>query len=96
MGNKIVVNKSLGLWRTSAWVFGLAVLTVGLLNLFLVHPVPGTAYLLLALVYLPPANAYFAKRFNFSIPLVVKIMLGLLLFLFTLGVSDLGDIMDKL
>lgn len=77
------------------WFFGLVVATVGVLNLVLVHPVPGIAYLLLSLVYLPPANAYLKRHLNFSIPVVVKIILAIVLFMFTLGVSDLGGMLDK-
>lgn len=78
------------------WLFAIAVIVLGVLNLFLVHPVPGTAYLLISLVYLPPANAFFNNRFGFSIPSLVKISLGIVLFFFTLGVSDLGEMIDKL
>lgn len=76
------------------WIFSIVVLAVGILNVFLVHPVPGVVYLLLSLVYLPPANATLKKRFGFSIPLVVKIILGIIIIMFTLGVSDLGDMID--
>ncbi|WP_345160715.1 hypothetical protein [Pontibacter saemangeumensis] len=90
------MNRELNAWQFSGWIFGLVVITIGLLNLFLVHPVPGIAYLLLSLVYLPPANAYIRKKWRFSVPLVVKILLGIVLIMFTLGVSDLGDMIDKL
>lgn len=79
-----------------SWIFGIIVLAIGVLNLFLVHPIPGVVYLLLSLVYLPPANNILKKRFGFSIPLVVKIILGIVIIMFTLGVSDLGDMFDKL
>jgi hypothetical protein len=69
---------------------------IGLLNVFLVHPVPGIIYLLLSFLYVPPANSILRKRFGFSIPLVVKIILGIVIIMFTLGVSDLGDMIDKL
>ena len=62
--------------------------------MFLVHPVPGLVYLLLSLVYFPPSNAILKERFGFSIPLVFKIIFGVSLFMFTLGVSDLGDMID--
>jgi hypothetical protein len=64
------------------------------LNLFLVHAVPGIIYLLLSFVYIPPANSTLKQWFGFSIPLVVKIILGIVIVWFTLGVSDLGDIFD--
>ena len=96
MENRIVTNNRPNAWHISGWVFGLVVVTIGLLNLFLVHPVPGLAYLLLSLVYFPPANDYLRKKLGFSIPLMVKVALGIVLIMFTLGVSDLGDMIDKL
>jgi hypothetical protein len=77
------------------WIFGIIVLVIGVLNLFLVHLAPGFVYLLLSLVYFPPVNVIFKKRFGFSIPLVIKIILGIVIIMFTLGVSDLGDMIDK-
>lgn len=82
--------------NTISWIFGMSVIIVGILNLVLIHPVPGMAYLLLSLVYLPPANTFFKNKLGFSIPILVKIVLGVILFFFTLGVSDLGDLIDKL
>ena len=78
------------------WIFGIIVLAIGVLNLFLVHSVPGVVYLLLSLVYLPPANAILKKKFGFSIPVIIKITLGIVIIMFTLGVSDLGDMIEKL
>ena len=60
----------------------------------LVDPRPGVIYLLLSFVYFPPANAILKKRFGFSIPLVVKIILGIVIIWFTLVVSELGDMFD--
>ncbi|MBA3633449.1 MAG: hypothetical protein H0W58_11690 [Acidobacteria bacterium] len=77
------------------WIFGTVVFAISVLNVFLVHPVPGVIYLLLSFGYFPPANAILKKRFGFSIPLVVKIILGIVIIMFTLGVSDLGDMIDK-
>ena len=81
--------------QISGWLFGIIVLTVGILNFFLIHPVPGVVYLLLCFVYVPPVNAMLRKRFGFSIPPFVKIMLCIVIIMFTLGVSDLGDMIDK-
>jgi hypothetical protein len=89
MKDKVIIAPVFG------WLFGIAVLVVGILNLILVHPVPGVVYLLLSLVYLPPANAILKQSLCFRIPLVVKIILGIIIFMFTLGVSDLGDMLDK-
>jgi hypothetical protein len=94
-GKMFMNNKSFGL-NLIGWLFGITVLAIGLLNLFLVHPVPAVVYLLLSFVYLPPADAVLRKNFGFSIPRVVKIILGIFIIMFTLGVSDLGDMIDKL
>ncbi len=96
MENKIEINSRPTFWSISGWVFGVVVLTVGILNLVLVHPAPGIAYLLLSLIYFPPINVMLQERFNFTIPLLIKLILGIILFMFTLGVSDLGDMIDKL
>ena len=75
-------------------IFGLAVFAIGVLNLVLVHRVPGVAGLLLSLAYLPPARAALRQRFGISVPLAARILLGLAVVWFTLGVSDLGDLVD--
>lgn len=76
------------------WLFGMADLVVGMLNMLLVHLVPGIAYLLLSLVYFPPADTFLRKSLGFSVPLVVKFTLAIFIIMFTLGVSDLGDMID--
>ncbi len=78
-----------------SWVLGIIVFAIGLANLLLVHPVPGFVFLLLSLLFLPPVNSYLKSRLGFSVPLLVKIILGLVIIWFTLGVSDLGDMIDK-
>jgi hypothetical protein len=77
-----------------SWIFGLLVLTIGLSNLLLVHPVPGAVFILLSLLYFPPVTAVLRQRAGLSVPTVVKIALGIVIIWFTLGVSDLGDIID--
>lgn len=64
--------------------------------MMLVHFVPGIVYLILALVYFPPVNAMLKARLGFTVPSLVKVILGIILIMFTLGVSDLGDMIDKL
>ncbi len=87
---KVEVRKS----HKISWIIGTTVFAIGVLNMFLVHPVPGVIYLLLSFVYFPPANAILKKKFGFSIPLLLKIILGIVIIMFTLGVSDLGDVID--
>ena len=77
------------------WTLGAIVFIIGALNLFLVHPVPGIIGLFLSLIYLPHVNTMLSKNFGFAIPLAAKVFLGLVVIWFTLGVSDLGDMLDK-
>jgi hypothetical protein len=75
-----------------SWIFGAIVFTIGVANIIWVHLVPGIAYMLLSLIYFLPESTFFK---NVLIPRVVKIALGIVIFFFTLGVSDLGDMIDK-
>ncbi|MCX2741052.1 hypothetical protein [Pontibacter anaerobius] len=77
-----------------SWIFGTAVFAIGILNLFLVHAVPGTVFLMLSLLYAPQTNVFLLNRFGFTVPPVAKVMLGIAVIWFTLGVSDLGDMID--
>ncbi len=88
------MNSTLNAGMISGWIFALILITIGILNLILVHPVPGAIYLLLSLLYVPAADDFLKKRVGFSIPPVVKIILGVVIIWFTLGVSDLGDMID--
>ena len=97
MSNKTeTLNRKFIFENITSWIFGIIVFTIGVLNLFLVHPVPGIVFLLLSFLFIPLANNFLRKSFGFSIPFVVKIILGVIIIWFTLGVSDLGDMMDKL
>lgn len=95
MQSEVEMNNRLNVWNISGWIFGTVVFTIGILNLLLVHPVPGIAYLMLSLVYIPPASTYLRKKTGFTIPVIIKVALGIVLIMFTLGVSDLGDMIDK-
>jgi hypothetical protein len=77
-----------------SWIFGIIVFTIGVLNLCLVHPVPGIVFILLSFVFFPQINILVRKYFSITIAFVVKIILGLIIIWFTLGISDLGDMMD--
>lgn len=80
--------------RLVDWLFGSVVLAIGVLNLLLVHPVPGVVFVLASLLYFRPAQAVLEQRFRVPVPPVAKVVLGLAIVWFTLGVSDLGDMID--
>ena len=90
------MDNTFHLGHLAGWLFGSLVFAIGMLNIIMVHPVPGVVYLLLSFLYFPPANSIFKKRFGLEIPSLIKITLGIVIIMFTLGVSDLGDIIDKL
>ncbi len=77
-------------------ILGAVLFVIGVLNLILVHPVPGGVFILVSLIYLPQVNIFLKSRFGFSIPPAVKIIIAIFLIWFTLGVSDLGDMIDSL
>lgn len=76
-----------------SWIFGVLFFIAGVLNLFLVHPVPGIFYLLLSLVYIPQIHTIFKKRFGFAIPLTIRIIVGFVILWGTLAVGDLAEIL---
>ncbi|MDW3648945.1 MAG: hypothetical protein R8P61_17885 [Bacteroidia bacterium] len=76
------------------WAFGGLLVIIGILNIFLVHPVPGLIYLLLSILFLPSATAYLQDKFSFTMPSAAKIILGILIMWFTLGVSDLFELLE--
>lgn len=81
-------------FNLAGWMFGLLLIGVGIANLLLVHPVPALGYGLVALLYLPPVGHALKRRFGVSIPVLVKVLLAVVVVMFTLGVSDLGDMID--
>ncbi|MGZ5283704.1 MAG: hypothetical protein ACXWDO_02605 [Bacteroidia bacterium] len=90
------MSNKLNTWLIINYILGVIVFIIGVLNLLLVHPVPGIVFLLLSGLYLPQVNDFIKKKFGFSIPLTATIILGIIIIWFTLGVSDLGDMIDKL
>lgn len=89
MSPKITVS------RIICWLFAVMVLAAGTANLIWIHPVPGVIYLLLSLIYIPKANKFLGIG-SISGFLLIRVVPGIVLILFTLGVSDLGDLIDKL
>lgn len=73
------------------WLFFIVFFVIGALNAIMVHPVPGIFYLLLSLVYFPSSNTILKKKFGFTIPLAVKIIVGFVILWGTLAVGDLAE-----
>ncbi len=79
----------------TSWIFVTLFFALGVLNLIFIHPVPGIFYLFLTLIYLPSTNAFLKKTIGFSIPLLVKIILGLVILWATLAVGDLMEMFES-
>lgn len=76
-----------------SWVFFVLFVMTGILNLFLIHVVPGTFYLFLSILYLPITNMKLKKIFGFTIPSLIKTIVGLVVLWGTLAVGDLAEIL---
>jgi len=84
-------NSSIGA-NAISWIFGLAVLAIGIVNMFWGNdPEFGIFLVLLSLFYFLPVNTILKKVTGFSIPRVglVKIILGIFIIWAALGVGEL-------
>ena len=77
-----------------SWILAVVVFVIGILYLVFVHPVPALVSIIVSLIILPPVNAALKNKVGFAVPFAVRLGLGLFLIWFTLGVSDLGDMID--
>lgn len=85
------MKNRISITETVSWFLGLIIFTLGILNLILIHPVPGLIYVLFSLLFFPPVERFFRRKFGFSIPFAALLVFALVIFWFTLGVSDLAE-----
>jgi hypothetical protein len=78
----------------AGWMMGIIIAVISVLNLVYVHPVPGIIILLVSSGLFPPVGMMFRKYLGRDIPFALKIFLFVMIIWFTLGVSDLGDMID--
>jgi hypothetical protein len=89
-------NKSIAL-NFTCWFFGILVLAIGIVNSFWGNdPFFGIFLLLLSTIYFPPVNVLLKKWLGFSIPVIVKIVLGIFILWAALGVGELFDKMHMM
>lgn len=78
-----------------SWIFGIAVFAAGLINVFWGNdPEFGVLIVLLSFVYFPPVAEVTKERFDFGVPVWLKILLGIGIFIMLLGVGELFDKID--
>jgi hypothetical protein len=84
------MNNKSNVWNIISWGFGIVVLVIGIINTFWGNDLGfGVFLIVLSVVYFPPTNVIFKKITGFSIPLVIKILLGLFIIWAALGVGEL-------
>ena len=77
-----------------SWLFGLAVLTAGIINIFWGNDTGfGIFLVILSFIYFLPVNEIFKKLFGVSIPKLrlLKILLGIFIIWAVVGVGELFD-----
>ena len=78
-----------------SYLFGIAVFATGLINTFWGNdPGFGIFLLILSVIYFPPANALLKEKTNFSIPSIVKVLVGIFIIVAAFGVGELSDKID--
>lgn len=75
-----------------SWIFILIFVVLGMMNLILVHPVPGIFYILFSGIFFPSLNTLLKKKTGMTAPLWIRIILGLIVLWGTLAVGDLAEI----
>ena len=89
------MNNTLNTSSIFGWIFAMIFIVIGVLNLFIVHPVPGLFYIILSLIYLPPTYEFLRRKLGYSIPFVVKLILFIVIMWATLAVGDLMEMFES-
>ena len=76
-----------------SWAFFAVFIVTSMLNVVLVHPVPGIFYLLLSIIYPPLINDFLRSKIGFAIPMWLKVVIGVVVLWGTLAVGDLAEIL---
>lgn len=85
------MKNTVTLKNTLSWFLMILFISLGFMNLILIHPVPGIFYILFSLLYFPPLAALAANRLGFSIPYILKIIAAFIILWGTLAVGDLAE-----
>lgn len=88
-------RKKSTIWDKLNWFFWFIFFGIGVLNMIYISIVPGIIYILISLIYLPPFNRYLKTKYNFEFAPIIKIIIAILVLWFTLGVSDLFEMLER-
>ena len=90
-----MAENKLQLWNPYSWIICAIFFSIGVLNMILIHPLPGFIYILISLIYLPPLSKYIKVKLHLAMPIILKVILAVLVLWFTLGVGDLMEIFES-
>ena len=76
-----------------SWIFFILFSVIGVLNIVLVHIVPGIFYLLVSLIYFPKTDQFLEEKFDIKISSKIKVVLAFFILWPTLAVGDLAEIL---
>jgi len=75
---------------TFSWIFGIIIFAIGVLNVFWGNDAGfGVFIILLSFAFFPLINTLIKEKVGFTIPLIVKIVLGIFILWAALGVGEL-------
>jgi len=89
------MSKNSIIWDVTNWIFSTVFFVIGVLNLVLVHAIPGLFYIVIAFLYFPPASVFLRKIFHFATPPVIKVILVVVILWATLAVGDLMELFES-
>ena len=93
--SEITMNSRSIFGDITSWMFGIVSMAIGIVNTFWGNdPGYGIFIFLLSFVFFPPANVFLKRISGISVPLIVKIIMGIFILWSALGVAELFDKID--
>lgn len=93
--SEVMTSPKITVLNMVSWLFGIVFFAIGIVNTFWGNdPGFGIFIILLSFVYFPPLNAILKEKTGFSIPGIVKVLLGIFIIWASLGVGELFDKID--
>lgn len=93
--SSLTMDNKLTLGNIISWFFGLLFMAIGIINTFWGNdPGYGIFIILLSFVFFPPATTFLKKISGITIPVYLKIMLGIFIIWSAMGVAELPEKVD--
>lgn len=85
------MNTKSNIYNIIGWIFAIVFFILGILNILLVHVIPGALYLIISLIYFPPLDDVIKRKIRLPIPFMAKIIIGIVILWGTLAVGNLAE-----